>query len=154
MKTTVHPIAGGIAILMIALFWLATAISELTASAPVVILVKTLIPWGFIILIPALAAAGGTGFALAGGRSGGLVGTKRKRMPIIAANGVLILIPSALFLAAKARAGDFDAAFSAVQTVELAAGAVNLWLLTKNALDGRKLTAARRRRTQAAAPKP
>ena len=65
-------------------------------------------------------------------------------MPIIAANGVLILIPSALFLAANAKAGDFDATFYAVQMVELAAGAVNLWLLTKNALDGRKLTARRR----------
>lgn len=145
MKKTLHPVAGGIAILMIATFWLSTVISELSGSEPFVVLVKTLIPWGFIILIPALAAAGGTGFALAGGRSGGLVGKKRKRMPIIAANGVLILIPSALFLAAKAKAGDFDATFYAVQAVELAAGATNLWLLTRNALDGRRLTAARRR---------
>lgn len=144
MNKTVHPLAGGVAILMIATFWLSTAISELSGSEPFVVFVKTLIPWGFIILIPALAAVGGTGFALSGGRSGGLVGKKRKRMPIIAANGVLILIPSALFLAAKAKAGDFDATFYAVQMVELAAGAVNLWLLTKNALDGRKLTARRR----------
>lgn len=144
MKKTVHPLAGGVAILMIATFWLSTAISELSGSEPFVVFVKTLIPWGFIILIPALAAVGGTGFALSGGRSSGLVGKKRKRMPIIAANGVLILIPSALFLAAKAKAGDFDATFYAVQMVELAAGAVNLWLLTKNALDGRKLTARRR----------
>ena len=144
MKKTVHPLAGGVAILMIATFWLSTAISELSGSEPFVVFVKTLIPWGFIILIPALAAVGGTGFALSGGRSGGLVGKKRKRMPIIAANGVLILIPSALFLAAKAKAGDFDGTFYAIQMVELAAGAVNLWLLTKNALDGRKLTARRR----------
>ena len=144
MKKTVHPLAGGVAILMIATFWLSTAISELSGSKPFVVFVKTLIPWGFIILIPALAAVGGTGFTLSGGRSGGLLGKKRKRMPIIAANGVLILIPSALFLAAKAKAGDFDATFYAVQMVELAAGAVNLWLLTKNALDGRKLTARRR----------
>ena len=144
MKKTVHPLAGGVAILMIATFWLSTAISELSGSEPFVVFVKTLIPWGFIILIPALAAVGGTGFTLSGGRSGGLLGKKRKRMPIIAANGVLILIPSALFLAAKAKAGDFDATFYAVQMVELAAGAVNLWLLTKNALDGRKLTARRR----------
>jgi hypothetical protein len=144
MKKTIHPLAGGVAILMIAIFWLSTAISELSGSEPFVVLVKTLIPWGFIILVPALAAVGGTGFALGGGRSSGLVGKKRKRMPIIAANGVLILIPSALFLAAKAKAGDFDGTFYAIQMVELAAGAVNLWLLTKNALDGRKLTARRR----------
>ncbi|MBQ95594.1 MAG: hypothetical protein CL510_07180 [Actinobacteria bacterium] len=144
MKKIIHPLAGGVAILMIAIFWLSTAISELSGSEPFVVLVKTLIPWGFIILAPALAAVGGTGFALGGGRSSGLVGKKRKRMPIIAANGVLILIPSALFLAAKAKAGDFDGTFYTIQMVELAAGAVNLWLLTKNALDGRKLTARRR----------
>jgi hypothetical protein len=44
-------------------------------------------------------------------------------MPIIAANGILILIPSALYLASKGRAGEFDSAFYAVQTLELAAGA-------------------------------
>ena len=67
MKKTVHPLAGGVAILMIATFWLSTAISELSGSKPFVVFVKTLIPWGFIILIPALAAVGGTGFTLSGG---------------------------------------------------------------------------------------
>lgn len=35
-----------------------------------------------------------------------LIGAKIKRMPFIAGNGILILIPSALFLAAKADAVD------------------------------------------------
>jgi hypothetical protein len=35
-------------------------------------------------------------------------------MPLIAANGILVLIPSALFLASKARAGQFDTSFYAV----------------------------------------
>jgi hypothetical protein len=60
---------------------------------------------------PTLAAAGGSGFALAKGRRAGRVGAKIKRMPLIAANGILVLIPSALFLAFKARAAEFDAAF-------------------------------------------
>ena len=70
----------------------------------------------------------------------GLVGTKLKRMPIIAANGLLVLIPSALFLAAKAGAGEFDTAFYAVQAIELIAGAVNLVLLSMNMRDGLKMT--------------
>ena len=156
MKRTLHPIAGGIAILVIATFWLSTVISELSGSERFIILVKTLIPWGFILLIPALAVAGGTGFAVAdrrpSGGSGGLALQKRRRMPVIAANGLLILIPSALFLAARAQAGHFDAAFYAVQAVELAAGAVNLWLLVKNAVDGRKMTAGRRRASRTGGP--
>ncbi len=60
-------------------------------------------------------------------------------MPVIAANGVLVLVPAALFLAAKARAGEFDAGFYAVQAVELAAGAVNIALLGLNMRDGMRM---------------
>jgi len=35
-------------------------------------------------------------------RRGGLVGAKLMRTPLIAENGILILIPSALFLASRA----------------------------------------------------
>ena len=74
-------------------------------------------------LVPALAATGGSGFLLARGRRAGLVGAKIKRMPFIAGNGIMVLILSALFLASKAKAAEFDAAFYTVQTLELVAGA-------------------------------
>lgn len=144
MIAKVHKIAGAIATLTIATFWLSTAVAELALDTGAVITVKTLIPYGFLILIPAMATAGGTGFKLAKGRTAGLIGAKRKRMPIIAANGVLVLIPSALFLAAKAQAGAFDTSFYAVQGLELLAGATNLFLLGLNIRDGRKMTAGRR----------
>jgi hypothetical protein len=89
--------------------------TELFASHAVVTTVKTTIPWGFLLLIPALTTAGGSGFTLARGRRAGPIGAKIKRMPLIAANGVLVLIPSALFLAFKARADELDGAFYAVQ---------------------------------------
>ena len=146
MIAKVHKIAGAIATLTIATFWLSTAVAELALGTGAVITVKTLIPYGFLILIPAMATAGGTGFRLAKGRTAGLIGAKRKRMPIIAANGVLVLIPSALFLAAKAQAGAFDTSFYAVQGLELLAGATNLFLLGLNIRDGRKMTAGRRLR--------
>jgi len=81
----------------------------------------------------------GSGFALAKGRPAGLIGAKIKRMPWIAVNGILILIPSALFLASKARAVEVDASFSAVQALELAVGATNIMLLSLNRRDGLKM---------------
>ena len=139
MIKIIHPVAGVLAILTIATFWLSTALSELFASEAIVTVVKTAIPWGFLLLIPALAAAGGSGFALAKGRRAGLIGAKIKRMPLIAANGILVLIPSALFLASKARATEFDASFYAVQALELAAGAANITLLGLNMHDGLRM---------------
>ncbi len=139
MLKIIHPIAGVLAILTIATFWLSTAVAELFASHTVVASVKMAIPWGFLLLIPALAAAGGSGFALAKGRRGGLIGAKIKRMPIIAGNGILVLIPSALYLASKASAGEFDTAFYAVQALELVAGAANITLLGLNMRDGLKM---------------
>jgi len=145
MTKIAHPVAGILALLTIATFWLSTAISELFASQAVIASVKTAIPWGFLLLVPALAAAGGSGFALAKGRRVPLIEAKMKRMRIIAANGILILIPSALFLASKARAGEFDTVFYAVQALELIAGATNIALLTRNMLDGLKLKGRFRR---------
>lgn len=146
MTKMIHPVAGAVAMLTIATFWLSTALSELFASQAIVTSVKTGILWGFVVLIPALATAGGSGFALARGRPRSeLVGAKVKRMPLIAANGILVLIPSALFLASKARAAEFDTAFYAVQALELAAGAANLVLLGLNLRDGLKMTGRLRR---------
>lgn len=139
MTKVIHPAAGALALLTILTFWVSTVLSETFGPATAVVAVKTLIPWGFIVLVPALMVTGGSGFALAKGRRGRLVDAKRKRMPIIAANGVLILIPAALFLALKARAGEFDAAFYGVQAVELIAGAANITLLSLNMRDGLRL---------------
>ena len=139
MLRTIHPIAGVLATLTIATFWLSTALTELFASKAAVTAVKTAIPWGFLLLIPALAVAGGTGIALAKGQRTGLVGAKFRRMPFVAANGLLVLIPSALYLSFKAHAAEFDGAFYAVQALELVAGAVNLVLLGLNMRDGLKM---------------
>lgn len=139
MLKIIHPVAGGIALLTIVTFWLSTLFTELFASQASVIAVKTAIPWGFFLLVPALAAAGGSGFALAKRRKAKLIDAKLKRMPIIAANGIFILIPSALFLASKAKVVDFDAVFYIVQAIEIIAGATNIRLLSLNMLDGLRM---------------
>lgn len=140
MTRLIHPVAGAVAILTIAIFWLSTAVGELFASDAIVTTIKTSIPWGFLLLVPALMAAGGSGVTLARGRPrAGLVGTKIQRMRLTAVNGIVILMPSALFLASKARAGEFDTSFYAVQVLELMAGAVNITLLGLNFRDGLKM---------------
>lgn len=147
MLRIVHPVAGALALLIITTFWLSTALAELFGSPEVVVAVKTAIPWGFLLLIPTLVAAGGSGFALSKGQRAGLVGAKLKRMPLIAANGILVLVPSALFLASKARIVEFNISFYAVQALELMAGAANITLLGLNMRDGLKLKGRIRRRS-------
>ncbi len=140
MKKIVHPFAGALALLIVASFWISTVVVEIFGSEAAVIAVKTSIPWGFLILIPALAATGGTGIAMVRRARGGLVGQKFRRMPIIAANGILILVPSALYLSYKASAGAFDGMFYGVQALELLVGAVNLSLIAMNMRDGLRLS--------------
>ncbi|GHA35596.1 hypothetical protein GCM10007989_34470 [Devosia pacifica] len=145
MIKLIHPIAGMVAILTIATFWLSTIISEVSGSNASIVAVKSAIPWGFLLLVPALAAVGGSGFVWSRGQQKGLVGAKLRRMPIIAANGILVLIPSALFLSSKAQAGEFDAAFYGVQALELVSGAINLTLLGLSMRDGLRLSQWRRK---------
>ncbi|MDJ0992502.1 MAG: hypothetical protein QNI90_02935 [Dinoroseobacter sp.] len=146
MNKTIHPIAGAIASVTIATFWLSTLLAELFGTEAQILAVKTAIPWGMLLLISAMAAVGASGFKRANGRRGGVLGSKARRMPIIAANGVFILIPCALFLASKARAADFDTAFYVVQALELIAGSLNLALLGMSMRDGMRLTGKLKRR--------
>jgi hypothetical protein len=121
--------------------FLSTVIVELFGSHEAVAIVKSLIVMpGLFILAPAIAATGGSGFALSKSRQGRFVDSKKKRMPFIAANGLLVLLPSAIFLDRWASAGSFDTAFYLVQGVELLAGAVNLTLMGLNIRDGIKMS--------------
>jgi hypothetical protein len=141
MSKKAHFIAGLIATLTIATFFLSTVIVELFGSHEAVAIVKSLIAMpGLFILVPAIATTGGSGFALSKSRQGRLVDSKKKRMPFIAANGLLVLLPSAIFLDRWASAGSFDTAFYLVQGVELLAGAVNLTLMGLNIRDGIKMS--------------
>lgn len=140
MMKVAHPIAGTLALVMIMTFWASTVFSELFASTVVVTTIKTLIPWGFLILVPALAITGASGFRLGKTWRGKVVTRKRKRMPIIAVNGLLVLIPSALYLSIKAQAGAFDTGFYVIQALELIAGAANITLLALNMRDGLRLS--------------
>jgi ferredoxin-NADP reductase len=105
-----------------------------------------------LLLVPALALTAASGAALAKGQQRGLVGAKAKRMPFITANGLLVILPSALFLAFKAHAGEIDKTFYAVQALELVGGATNLGLLGLSMRDGIAATAWKRGSFLRAAP--
>jgi hypothetical protein len=140
MKSKLHGIFGVVALLCIASFWLSTVVSELFLDQAAVTAVKNAVLTGMWLLIPSMAATGGSGFSLAKGRGGRLVNVKGQRMKIVAANGLLVLLPSAFVLASWANAGRFDGVFYALQGVELLAGAVNITLLMLNMRDGLKLS--------------
>src|ERR1700730_2652083 len=93
-----HPIAGITGFLTILTFWTSTVASELFGSVETIATVIQTIPWGFLILVPALAIAGASGFRMAGASSEPRIASKLHRMPFTG-NGLLILIPAALYLA-------------------------------------------------------
>lgn len=141
MPHRAHLAAGILAPLCIATFFVSTILVELFGSPAAVAQLKSLIVTpGLWILIPALAATGGSGLLLSRSRSGRLVDAKKKRMPFIAANGLLVLVPCAIVLDRWAAAGRFDATFYAVQAIELLAGAINLSLMGLNLRDGLRLS--------------
>ncbi|MEA1942718.1 MAG: hypothetical protein U9P68_10770 [Pseudomonadota bacterium] len=139
-----HRTAGVAAGLIILVFLTVSALSELNGDPDMIRRAKTAIAWGLIALVPALMITGASGMRLGKGWKGPAIAAKKRRMALVAANGMLILVPSALALAWLARQGETGAAFAIVQTVEFLAGGTNLLLIGLNARDGIAMT---RRRT-------
>ena len=136
----VHAIAGAIGFLTILIFWTSTAWSELFETPELIATVKRNILWGMLILVPTMAAVGGSGFRLTGTGNDPLISAKKRRMMIIGPNGLFVLLPAAIYLNALATQGRFGASFYAVQALELLAGAVNLTLMGLNMRDGFRAT--------------
>ncbi|MFF2556549.1 hypothetical protein ACFVUS_36465 [Nocardia sp. NPDC058058] len=143
MLSRIHPIAGALGLTTILIFWLATVATEVFGSKQAVTTVKQAVPWGLPLLVLALALTGASGFRLAGKASHPIIAAKKRRMPFIAGNGLLVLIPSAITLDVLAGRGDFGVVFYSVQAVEIMAGAVNIVLMSLNIRDGLRLTGRR-----------
>lgn len=135
-----HRISAVIAFLMILSFFTSTLVVELMADPASILQVKTYIANGIWFLIPLMAAVGITGHKMAPNVKKGPIGSKKKRMPFIALNGLLILVPAALYLQHLASAGQFGTLFYAIQGLELVAGGVNLTLISLNIRDGLRIT--------------
>ena len=136
----VHPIAGSLALLTMLAFWTSTVAVELLGSTDDIAAVKDAIMWGLLVLVPAIAATGGTGFVRAGRSKNARILAKKRRMPVIGAIGILVLVPCVLYLGLTTSPSGLGTYFHEVQAVELVAGAVNITLMALNARDGLRLT--------------
>ena len=145
MKLRIHAISGALALATIATFWISTVLTEAFGGPAEIAAVKKGVLYGLALLVPAMAAAGGTGFSLGARWKSPVINAKKTRMKIIAATGILVLVPSAVFLAMKAGLGDFDMSFMVVQGIELLAGASNIVLLGLNMRDGLAMRRRKRR---------
>ncbi|MFT3939317.1 hypothetical protein [Rhodopseudomonas sp.] len=131
-----HVIAGIAAFVTITRFLGTTIWTELVGSTEDVAAVKLWIVGRLPFLILSFIMVGATGFILSGRNPKGLAAKKFRRMKIIAPNGLLVLVPAALFLSWKAQHAQFDAAFYTVQAIEIVVGAINFTLLGLSMRDG------------------
>lgn len=141
----VHAAAASLALLLIITFFSSSLISEIIGDNQLIATIKNAIFYGIWVLVPAMAITGATGAKLAGKVKKGLIGKKMKRMPIIALNGLLVLVPAAIYLRSLALAGDFGTTFYMIQGIELLAGAINITLMSMNFRDGMKVSKAKRK---------
>ncbi len=142
MKKTLsfaHRITSISAYLLIMSFFTSTVAVELFGDHHTTLVVKTYISYAIWAVVPLIAAAGITGSKMAPNVKKGPLAAKKKRMPFVAMNGILILVPAAIYLQHLAASNQFDTTFYIVQLVELLAGFTNLTLMTLNIRDARAL---------------
>lgn len=140
----IHAAASFLAILLLVSFWTGTVVSELFFDWLAVGRVKTAIVGAIPVLIVALATAGATGRRLVPVPRRGLPKQKLQRLRVIAANGMVCLVPCALVLWRLSGREGPSSWFYGIQALELTAGAVNLTLIGLNVRDGRRLKRPRR----------
>jgi hypothetical protein len=138
-----HLVASLTALLTITFFLVSSAIVEGLGNDADIHSLKRWILRGLVVLVPALAAAGLSGRKLAGRSRASIVRRKQRRLQLVAATGVMLLIPCAITLERLAARRDLGLAFQLVQTLEFLAGTLNLTLLMLNFRDGLALRTAR-----------
>ena len=122
------------------IFWTGTVAVELAGDRDDIVAVKHAIVWGLLVLVPALAATGCTGFVRAGRSRNARILAKKRRMQVVAPIGILVLVPCVVYLGTTSSASGLGTYFYPVQGIELVAGAVNITLMSLNARDGLRLT--------------
>lgn len=136
----IHSVAGALALLIPLAYLTATLVVEVSGHAPAIAAVKRAIAWSLLLLLPVMMAAGLSGRRLSGRSRARVVLRKQRRMRLVAANGLLVLVPCAVALHVLAGSGDFGPIFYAVQAVEFLAGPVNIVLLGLNMRDGLRMS--------------
>jgi len=140
----IHKISGLIAFILIASFFVSSLFVDMFGDKTAVISVKSNIFAAIWLLIPLMAITGMTGMKMAPKVTSGPIGAKKKRMPFVALNGLLVLLPAAYFLKEMAINGEFNSLFYTLQTIELLAGFINLSLMGMNIRDAMTLKRGRK----------
>lgn len=144
MVRMLHKAAGYLGFGLIAAFFVSTIVVETMGDPAQIALVKRGIFYTIFLLVPVMAAAALTGRALAKSRHPDeTAARKKRRTPLIGLNAVFILIPLAVALHRLAEAGDFGGLFYLLQGAELGFGALNLFWLSRNIRDGKRLALRR-----------
>jgi hypothetical protein len=138
VRTHLAAAAGSLA--LIATFLLSSAVTELIGDAGDIRVLRQWILLGLPLLIGCLAAAALTGRRLARSSRAAVIRRKQRRVQIVAAAGIVMLVPCALILNYLAASASSRALASALEITELLAGGLNLTLLVLNFRDGRSLT--------------
>ncbi len=137
----VHKFFAIVSFATIVTFWTSTLIVELFFDYKSVASLKSLIVCpGLFILIPSIIITAITGNIIAKkSNKKDLIEKKKKRMPIIAIMGAVILLPSAIYLDIRASQQLFDTQFYIVQVLEVMAGGVNIILISLNIRDSKNI---------------
>lgn len=133
------------ALALIAAFLVSSAVAELIGTAGDVHIVRQWIALGLPVLIGCLATAALSGRRLARSSRAAAIRRKQRRMRIIAAAGIVVLVPCALILDELTASASAGALVSALEITESLAGALNFTLLALNFRDGLSLTRPRKR---------
>lgn len=100
--------------------------------------------FGLPVLIGCLVTAALSGRHLARNSRAAVIRRKQRRMRIVAAAGIVVLVPCALILDDLTASVSVGGVVTALEIAEMLVGALNLTLLVLNFRDGRGLTRPRR----------
>ncbi len=138
VRTHLSAAVGALA--LITTFLLSSVITELMGNAADVHRIRQWIVFGLPLLVGCLAATALTGRRLARKSKASVLRRKQRRMQIVAAAGIVLLVPCAVLLSYLTASASARGVVSALEITELLAGALNLTLLVLNFRDGRGLT--------------
>ncbi|MGR5149236.1 hypothetical protein ACQKP8_22175 [Photobacterium alginatilyticum] len=134
-----HKYAAVCALLLIVTFFTSSVVVDLWGDLAMITRVKQAIWSCVLLLVIAMMTTGITAKKLYKAKPKGIFAKKELRMKVAAANGVIILLPAAYFLAVWSANGQFDQVFWTVQIIELIAGFINAVLIGLNIRDGIRL---------------
>ncbi|QDG53503.1 hypothetical protein FIV42_22985 [Persicimonas caeni] len=140
----IHRWSARAATAMIGVFFMSTVVVEIAGDYESVRMVKHAIVWAVPALVVLLAVTGITGQKMAGRSQADKIVAKKRTTGVMAALGLLVLVPAAFALDAMAQEGSFGTWFWVVQGAELVAGATNFTLALLQMRRGADLSPARR----------